>query len=392
MSRLHKIIGCDNPERICDVVFVHGARKGPIRSWQARGAGPEDSFPHWLGQDLPSVGLWSLAYESRFFIFQGQRMPLVDQALSALGDLEVEGFGERPIVFVAHSVGGLVVKQLLLHARDPQQPKWTKILEHTKGVVFLSTPHFGFWIPKLLGRIFLQKSALELARDNPQLKSLNEGFRALVKDRKLRVKVYVEGRKSFYGLLYRMQVDKQSANPDINGAQPIPDDDKDHDTICKPESREDKIYKGVKHLIQACLNIIFICYGHKNVRWRDRLVSRLERCNPDHRFAVWYDEIGIEVGHDWQRSIEAALEAANVAIVLISPDFLASRYIQNNELPTLLERREALELQVLPVVVVACDWQGQDWLRRIQVYQGGRPITEDELDSLADRVAKKFLN
>ena len=141
MSRLHKIIGCDNPERICDVVFVHGARKGPIRSWQARGAGPEDSFPYWLGQDLPSVGVWSLAYESRFFVFQGQRMPLLDQALSALGDLEVDGFGERPIVFVAHSVGGLVVKQLLLHARDSQQPKWTNILEHTKGVAFLSTPH-----------------------------------------------------------------------------------------------------------------------------------------------------------------------------------------------------------------------------------------------------------
>ena len=172
-------------------------------------------------------------------------------------------------------------------------------------------------------------------------------------------------------------MDKRSANPGINGAPPIPDDDKDHDTICKPESREDKVYKGVKHLVQACINNIFICYGHKNVQWRDRLVSRLEKHNPDYRFEVWYDEIGIEVGHDWQRSIEAALEAANVAIVLISPDFLASRYIQSNELPAMLERREALELQVLPVVVEACDWQGQDWLRRIQVYQGGRQNSKE---------------
>ena len=56
----------------------------------------------------------------------------------------------------------------------------------------------------------------------------------------------------------------------------------------------------------------------------------------------------------------------------------------------MLERRKNQELKVLPVVVEACDWQGQDWLRRIQIYQGGRPISEDDLNSLADKMAQKF--
>lgn len=392
MSRLDKISGVDHPERNCDVVFVHGARTGSVKSWQARGAGPNESFPHWLGQDLQWVGVWSFEFQSGFFITQAQRMPLVDQALSLLANLEVNGFGHRPIVFIAHSVGGLVVKQLLACAKASNEPQWTNILKQTKGVVFLATPHLGFWIPRLGRLIGLQKSALELSKRNPELRKLNDVFRGLVRQLGIRVKIYFEGKRSFYGLTYRTQVKKASADPRIMSAAPRAVE-KTHNAICKPDSRDETVYKGTLAMVRACLSsrpIIFICYGHEDLRWRDRLVAALEARNTAERFEIWYDEIGIEVGHDWHRAISARLEAASIAILLISKDFLNSKYIRDHELPSMLSRRANQEIEVLPVVIEPCDWEQQEWLTRIQIYRDGRPLAEDDLDEIVNQVTAKF--
>ncbi len=389
MSQLYPISGCENPERNCDVVFVHGARQGGIKAWQQHGAGTKESFPHWLGQDLPSVGIWTLEYESGFFAVQGHRMPLQDQALTALGDLEVNGFGARPVVFIAHSVGGLLVKQLLLIARDSQQPQWKKILNQTRGVVFISTSHLGFHIPKFALK-FLHKSVAELSYRNPLLIKLNDAFRDLVKTQALRIKIYYEARKSLYGLRYIIQVSKESADAVIPGVTPIPVN-KGHNTICKPETRQDKVYLGAKQLVQACITRVFICYGHENKAWRDKFFQRLDKYIPDSQNRIWYDEIGIEAGHDWNQSIAAALDAASIAILLISPDFLNSAYIQHKELPIMLVRYKKQELEMIPVIIRACQWQENEFLSQFQLYAGGRIVTEDDLDSLARKVSEKIL-
>jgi hypothetical protein len=61
VSQPHKICGCDNPERKADVVFIHSLGGDPITTWRY-GDDESASFPHWLGEDFPEVGVWSLGY------------------------------------------------------------------------------------------------------------------------------------------------------------------------------------------------------------------------------------------------------------------------------------------------------------------------------------------
>ena len=115
MSELIQVSGCANPARAGDVIFVHGLDGDARGTWQPAGlAGP--AWPDWLGQDLPDVGVWLLGYEVASSAWKGHSMPLADRATNVLGLLDIEGLGERPLVFVTHSLGGLLVKQVLRHA------------------------------------------------------------------------------------------------------------------------------------------------------------------------------------------------------------------------------------------------------------------------------------
>ena len=70
-------------------------------------------------------------------------MPLYDRANNTLDLLELEDIGRRPLAFICHSLGGLLIKQVLRNARDAANPSWQAIVRHTQLLVFLSTPHSG---------------------------------------------------------------------------------------------------------------------------------------------------------------------------------------------------------------------------------------------------------
>jgi hypothetical protein len=71
-------------------------------------------------------------------------------------------------------------------------------------------------------------------------------------------------------------------------------------------------------------------------------------------------------GDDWYEAIQQAIERASVAILLISADFLTSKFILEQEVPPLLERRQAEGLHIVPVIVWPCPWKRVSWLSRIQ--------------------------
>ena len=102
----------------------------------------------------PSRRLWSLGYEnaafkSRRLTFLGRHglwgfaMPLTARAKNVLVHLKLEGIGTRPLVFVTHSMGGLLVKQLLRTANESPEAEFGAILKQTRGVCFIATPHIG---------------------------------------------------------------------------------------------------------------------------------------------------------------------------------------------------------------------------------------------------------
>jgi hypothetical protein len=82
---------------------------------------------------------------------------------------------------------------------------------------------------------------------------------------------------------------------------------------------------------------VFISYSHKDEHWKDRLVTHLGALRDQGILNIWQDRL-IEAGADWHSNIREAMEAASIAVLLITANSLTSEYILNGEVPSLLER------------------------------------------------------
>ena len=76
---------------------------------------------------------------------------------------------------------------------------------------------------------------------------------------------------------------------------------------------------------------IFISYSHVDEEWKNRLVKQLNVLASEEHFKVWDDRL-IAAGDNWYPAIEAAINTASVAILLISADFLTSSFILKNDI------------------------------------------------------------
>jgi hypothetical protein len=108
---------------------------------------------------------------------------------------------------------------------------------------------------------------------------------------------------------------------------------------------------------------LFISYSHKNERWRERLLVHLKPLHLD--IDVWSDK-RLKPGDDWTREIKAALARAEVAVLLVSADFLASDFIASVELPSLLQLAERQSCKVIPIIVGYCLFPSIQGLQHFQ--------------------------
>lgn len=254
LNDLFPISGCDDLQRIGDVIFVHGLMGHYRETWHPKGKRDDNDFwPAWLGRDLPNVGIWSLGYEAEPFAWKGNTMPLVDRATNSLALLDTYDIGDRPLIFITHSMGGLLVKQMLRHANDFGTARWKAIVEQTKGIVFLSTPHSGSdlanWIKYIGDFLITTVSVDELKAHDSRLRELNLLYRNHQHLSKIPMEVYYEKYQT-KGILV---VNETTADPTIQGVIPIPMEE-NHISICRPESDKKPIYKRVKKFINENLN------------------------------------------------------------------------------------------------------------------------------------------
>jgi hypothetical protein len=98
-------------------------------------------------------------------------------------------------------------------------------------------------------------------------------------------------------------------------------------------------------------NSVFISYAHKDDQsWLDNLLKSLLWLKIRYNIEFWTDR-DIEPGEKWHEKIQAALDRAKVAVLLVSPEFLASRYIANSELPKMLEAAESDGMKIFWIPV-----------------------------------------
>ena len=130
-----------------DVIAVHGLQGHPFATWT------HDDGNLWLKDDLPgdvpSARILSFGYDSNI-AFSRSVVTVEDIASQLLNDLYNERekdeaiAAKRPIVFVCHSLGGIVVKKALVIAHERSSNAGFKdILENTRAIAFLGVPHQG---------------------------------------------------------------------------------------------------------------------------------------------------------------------------------------------------------------------------------------------------------
>lgn len=120
---------------------------------------------------------------------------------------------------------------------------------------------------------------------------------------------------------------------------------------------------------------LFISYSHKDERWLTRLLVHLRPIERAGRLDLWADT-RISPGEQWNSTIASALADAQLAVLLVSADFLASEFIASKELPPLLRAAQARKCRVLSVIVGPCLFSRIQDLQQFQAINSpGRPLT-----------------
>lgn len=120
----------------------------------------------------------------------------------------------------------------------------------------------------------------------------------------------------------------------------------------------------------------FISYSHNDKAALDRLHVHLKNLTRAGHIETWYDR-DILAGSGLDAEIARELDAADLFLLLVSPDFIASDYCVEREMKRALERHAAGEARVVPIILEECDWKAMGELRQLKaVPTDGKAISE----------------
>lgn len=161
----------------CDIVLVHGLQGGIFKTWRQSDSMKQtpdytDCWPKsWLASDFDRCRILAVDYQtflSNWNVNCGQVYSLKEISLQLYKELEKANVGKRPIIWITHSMGGLLVKEMLSQVEQSNESK--ALLDQTRGIVFYSVPHKGsqmaVWSPQMQRIISPSNHVLELRKGN----------------------------------------------------------------------------------------------------------------------------------------------------------------------------------------------------------------------------------
>ena len=122
---------------------------------------------------------------------------------------------------------------------------------------------------------------------------------------------------------------------------------------------------------------VFFSYAHADEAHRKTLAKHLSALEDEGLIAVWHDR-KITGGREWAGAIDDALRSADIVLLLISADFLASDYCNDVELTEAIRRHDAAQARVVPVILRSCDWEHSRFARFNALPPDGVPVVEAE--------------
>ena len=119
---------------------------------------------------------------------------------------------------------------------------------------------------------------------------------------------------------------------------------------------------------------VFFSYSHRDEALRDELAAHLRLLERQHMIASWHDRC-IASGTAWAGAIDEHLRSADIILLLISSAFLASDYCYDVELTLAMERHDAGEARVIPIILRPVDWQSASFGKLQGLPKDGRAVT-----------------
>ncbi|XP_044762041.1 protein SERAC1 isoform X3 [Coccinella septempunctata] len=230
-------------------------------------AGNADNFTYcwprdWLGDDCRDLRVLGVNYETTLSKWNGccshvtEKTNLEEQSAKLMASLLQAGVGKRPVVWVTHSMGGLLVKNILCKASGSSDPGVRRLIDNTRGIVFYSTPHLGSNLAtfnpasQLVLRLSIEVQ--DLRENSPLLLDIHKRFLKVLEDSPIRVISFVESKKTYFtALKFNFQlVTPESGNPGVGEYYEIP---LDHLGICKPMSKFSFLYRRVYDFVQEVI-------------------------------------------------------------------------------------------------------------------------------------------
>src|SRR5713226_6263223 len=120
---------------------------------------------------------------------------------------------------------------------------------------------------------------------------------------------------------------------------------------------------------------IVYSYARKDRKLRDELDKRLGDLKRRGQITSWYDR-EITAGTEWAQQIDKHLNTAQIILLLVSPDFIASDYCYSIEMTRAIERHDAKEARVIPVILRPTDWERAPFGKLLALPTDRKPITK----------------
>lgn len=162
------------------------------------------------------------------------------------------------------------------------------------------------------------------------------------------------------------------------------------------KSKLSNIYNEEKVNTKNSTAKIFVSYSHADYKWLEKVQTHLKVLSLEKDSIEVWDDTKIKSGEKWEEKIKKALEDANIAILLISTEFLASDFITDNELPPLLKAAEENGTRILPLIVRPCRFIKNKDISQFQAVNDPRKAlskcNESEVDELLVKLTEDVEN
>ncbi|KAI1392648.1 uncharacterized protein F4822DRAFT_425851 [Hypoxylon trugodes] len=260
---------CEKPERFglfpvhvsdpfdVDVVAVHGLGGDWEETWT-----DSDTGKMWLRDFLPlqfsNIRIWSFGYDSSYTL--SQSVNTIDDAARSLidglaGERLKPSAKKKPIIFIAHSLGGIIVKKALILTNE-RSDHWEDLRDSAAGAILFGVPHRGsdiaWWADFVtsifnygtLGSVGNREVVKALKRNSPALSQISDSFIQLANNLKL-IRTFYETMRIGNQII----VNKDSANLRLHNEVAIPIQGADHRNLCRFGNEESQKYRPVKNAL-----------------------------------------------------------------------------------------------------------------------------------------------